>query len=301
MEKVIVTGGAGFIGSHIVDALILDGYEVHIVDNMSAGKEENINSKAIMHNIDIRDYDKLLPVFENAKYVFHEAAMPQVEYSMHNPIETHDINVNGLLNVLEASRVKNVKRLLFAASSAAYGNQDTLPLVETMEMKPLSPYGTHKLIGEIYCSLYSRIYNLETVSLKYFNVYGPRQSSSGAYASVIAKFLDLKKSNMPMTITGDGEQTRSFVHVHDVVKANLIAMTGENVGKGEVINIGTEEMYSVNQIAKLLGGEFVYIDPRIEPRATSADIIKARELLNWEPNVKFEEALIELKKYNSIA
>ncbi|MCC6323938.1 NAD-dependent epimerase/dehydratase family protein, partial [Candidatus Nomurabacteria bacterium] len=217
------------------------------------------------------------------------------------PIETHEINVNGLLNVLEACRVNKVKRLVFAASSASYGNQETLPLTESMNAMPLSPYGTHKYIGEVYCALYSRVYNLETVSLRYFNVYGPRQLSTGAYASVIAKFLDLKKSNMPMTITGDGEQTRSFVHVHDVVTANILAMKSENVGKGEVINIGTNEMYSVNQIAKLLGGEFVYIDPRIEPRATSADIAKAKELLNWQPSIKFEDALIELKKYHNIS
>ncbi len=301
MEKVIVTGGAGFIGSHIVDALVEQGYEVHVVDNMSAGKKENINPKAILHTVDVREYEKLLPIFKDVKYVFHEAAMPQVEYSMHNPVETNEINVTGLLNVLEASRVSNVQRLMFAASSAAYGDQDTLPLAETMEARPLSPYGAHKYIGEVYCALYARVFNLETVSLRYFNVYGLRQSSTGAYASVIAKFIDLKKENKPMTIVGDGEQTRSFVHVKDIVIANIAAMKGEKVGKGEVINIGTHEMYSVNQIAALLGGEFIYIAPRIEPRATSADISKAKELLDWSPSIKFEDALIELKKYHTIA
>src|SRR3989344_1632552 len=180
MEKVIVTGGAGFIGSHIVDALISDGYEVHIIDNMSAGKQENINPKAIFHNIDIRDKDKLLPIFKNTKYLFHEAAMPQVQYSIENPVETNDVNVNGLLCVLEASRVNKVKRVIFASSSAIYGDQDTMPIVESMEANPFSPYGAQKYVGEAYMKLYSQIYGVETVCFRNFNVYGPRQSATGS-------------------------------------------------------------------------------------------------------------------------
>jgi UDP-glucose 4-epimerase len=219
---------------------------------------------------------------------------------MENPVETHEINVTGLLNVLEACRLNKVQRLIFAASSAAYGDQKTLPLVETMDACPLSPYGAHKYIGEIYCSLWSRIYNLETVSLRYFNVYGQGQSSTGAYASVVAKFIDFRKESKPMTIVGDGEQTRSFVNVKDVVDANIKAMMSDKVGKGEIINIGTAEMYSVNQIANLIGGETVNIEPRIEPRATSADISKAKELLDWEPSIRLEDGLHELKKYHNI-
>jgi UDP-glucose 4-epimerase len=299
-EKIIVTGGAGFIGSHIVNALVDMGHEVHVVDNLYSGKKENVNSKAVLHLVDIRDKEKLLPIFENAEYVFHEAALPQVQYSMENPVETHEINVTGLLNVLEACRLNKVQRLIFAASSAAYGDQKTLPLVETMDACPLSPYGAHKYIGEIYCSLWSRIYNLETVSLRYFNVYGQGQSSTGAYASVVAKFIDFRKESKPMTIVGDGEQTRSFVNVKDVVDANIKAMMSDKVGKGEIINIGTAEMYSVNQIANLIGGETVNIEPRIEPRATSADISKAKELLDWEPSIRLEDGLHELKKYHNI-
>ncbi len=295
MEKVIVTGGAGFIGSHIVDSLLLKGYEVHIIDNLSSGKTENVNSKAILHNVDIRDMAKLMPIFKDAKYVFHEAAIPQVQYSIENPIETHEINVTGLLNVLEASRLNNIKRLIFAASSAAYGDQDTLPLTETMIAKPLSPYGSHKYIGEVYCSLYARIYSLETVSLRYFNVYGPRQSATGAYPSVVAKFIELSKSGKPMTVVGDGEQTRSFVNIKDVVRANMLAMKSEGVGKGEVINIGSMDMYSVNNIAELIGGEVVHIEPRIEPRNTQADISRAKEMLDWTPQVKLEDGIRELK------
>ena len=293
--KIIVTGGAGFIGSHIADALIEEGYEVHIVDNLSAGKKENVNSKAILHVIDIREREKLIPIFENAKYVFHEAALPQVQYSIENPIETHEINVTGLLNVLEASRINKIKRVVFASSSAVYGNQEILPITSKHKNFPLSPYGAHKYIGEIYCSLWSRIYNLETVSLRYFNVYGKGQSSTGAYASVVAKFMDLKKADLPLTVTGDGEQTRDFIDIKDVVSANLKAMKSIKVGKGEVINIGSTYRASVNEIAELVGGPIEYLEPRVEPRDTQADITKAKALLDWEPKVMLEEGISELK------
>jgi len=300
MEKVIVTGGAGFIGSHIVNALIEQGYEVHVIDNLCSGKKENVNAKAVLHIVDIRDKEKLMPIFENAKYVFHQAALPQVQFSIENPVETHEINVTGLLNVLEAARTHKIQRLIFAASSAAYGNQEKLPLVETMEAGPLSPYGAHKYIGEVYCGLWSKIYKLETVSLRYFNVYGPGQSSDGAYASVVAKFLDFKKDGTPLRITGSGEQTRDFVHVKDVVSANLKAMKSSRVGKGEVINIGSTHQSSVNDIARLIGGPTEYVDARIEPTNTQADIQKARELLDWEPMITIEDGIEELKEYNKI-
>ncbi len=296
MEKIIVTGGAGFIGSHIVDALVELDYEVHIVDDLSAGKIENVNSRAIFHNVDIRDKGKLVEIFKDVKYVFHEAAMPQVQYSIENPIETHDVNVTGLLNVLEASRLNGVKRVIFAASSAVYGDQDTLPLIETMNSNPLSPYGAHKYIGEVYCKLWADLYGVETVSLRYFNVYGLRQSIGGAYPCVVAKFVDLYKQGKPLTITGDGNQTRSFINVADVAQANIMAMKIEKVGNGEVINIGTNETYSINKIAELIGGEVVYIEKRVEPYATSASIVKVKELLDWSPKITLEEGILELKK-----
>ena len=300
MEKIIVTGGAGFIGSHIVDALVEKGYKVHVVDNLSAGKKENVNSKAILHIVDIREKEKLIPIFKDAKYVFHEAAFPQVQYSIENPIETNDINVNGTLNVLEASRVNNVKRAIFASSSAIYGDQETLPITEDMQINPLSPYGAHKYIGEVYMKLYAQIYGLETVSLRYFNVYGPRQSANGAYASVIPKFIEFRKKNESLIITGDGEQTRDFVNVKDIVMANISAMKSNKVGKGEVINIGAGDQYSVNYIASLIGEQVEYVPPRIEPRNTQAGILKAKKFLNWEPCVILEEGIKELKEYNNI-
>ena len=292
--KIIVTGGAGFIGSHIVDALIESGHEVHIVDDMSAGKQENINEKATLHIVDIRDREKLFPIFVGVDYVFHEAAVPRVQYSIENPIETHDINVNGLLNVLETSRLNKVKRVIFASSCSVYGDQDTLPIVESMKPSPISPYALHKYIGERYLKLYSEIYSLETVCLRYFNAYGPRQSVDGSYPLVIAKFLDLKRQVKPLMIVGTGENTRDYVNVRDIVRANILAMESGNVGNGEVINIGSGYQASVNKIAELVGGEVEHVAPRLEPKSLQAGIKKAKELLNWEPSITLEDGIKEL-------
>ncbi len=297
--KIIVTGGAGFIGSHIADALVDEGYEVHIVDNLSAGKKENVNPNATLHTVDIRDREKLIPIFKDAKYVFHEAAFPQVQYSIENPVETNEINVIGTLNILELAKENKIQRVIFASSSAVYGDQKVLPITENMQVNPLSPYGAQKYIGEIYMKLYAQIYGLETVSLRYFNVYGPRQSATGAYASVIPKFIEFCRKNEPLQITGDGEQTRDFVNIKDIVNANILAMTNDKVGAGEVINIGGSNQYSINHIAKLVGGKISFIPPRIELRNTQADITKAKEFLNWEPRVMLEDGLAELKAYNN--
>jgi UDP-glucose 4-epimerase len=301
MHKIVVTGGAGFIGSHIVDMLVELGYEVHIVDNMFAGKKENINPKATLHKVDIRDFDNIKNIFKDVVYVFHEAALPQVQYSIENPIETNDVNVVGTLNVLEACRINNVKRVIFASTCAIYGNSENLPFKEDMQTLPMSPYAVHKYTGEFYMKLYSQIYNIETVCLRYFNVYGNRASVNGSYPLVIAKFIDLKKHNKPLLIAGDGKNTRDYVNVVDVARANILAMEGDKVGHGEVINIGCGKEYSVKQIAELIGGEVEYVPPRIEPKRALADITKAKDLLGWEPNITLEDALLELNKYNSIA
>jgi UDP-glucose 4-epimerase len=293
-EKVVVTGGAGFIGSHIVDELVARGYHVHVIDNLSAGLKENVNASATLHVADITEKDAIKPIFESATYVFHLAALPRVQYSIEEPGITNNINVGGMVNVLHASSQAGVKRFIYSASSAAYGDQDTMPLVETMEAEPKSPYGLQKFIGELYCKLWSDIYNLPTVSLRYANVYGPRQSSEGAYALVIAKFLDQKKSGKPMTITGDGEQTRDFVHVRDVVNANMLAIEEVKVGRGEVMNIGSGKNVSVNKIAELIGGPVEHIPPRLEPHDTLADITLALELLGWSPTISIEEGIKEL-------
>ena len=294
LGKVVVTGGAGFIGSYITKKLIEEGYEVFVIDNLLAGKKENIHKDAKFFNLDIRNLKDIEPVFKDAKYVFHLAAIPSVQYSIENPQETNDVNVTGTLNVLIAAKNASVKRLVYSASSSVYGDAKILPITENESPKPKSPYALQKYIGELYCKMFSQIYDLETVCPRYFNVYGKGQPSTGAYASVIAKFVALKKENKPLTIVGDGNQTRDFVHVEDVARANILAATSDKVGKGESINIGTGKKYSVNEIAKIIGGLTESIPPRIEPKDSLADISLAKFLLNWEPKIELEEGLITL-------
>jgi nucleoside-diphosphate-sugar epimerase len=293
-EKVIVTGGAGFIGSNLSKELLKRGYEVHIIDNLSGGRKENVPSGASLHILDITNLEKIKPIFKNAKYVFHFAALPRVQYSIEYPIETNNVNVLGTLNILVASKEAKVKRVIYSASSSAYGDQKKMPLKENFSPNPKSPYGLQKYIGELYCKMWSEIYGLETVCLRYFNVYGPGQSSEGAYALVIAKFLKQKLNNEPLTITGTGKQTRDFTSVHDVVNANILAMKSTKVGKGESINIGAGNNYSINQIAKLIGGKVKYIKARLEPKNTLADNSLAKKLLGWIPKVDVEKGIEEL-------
>lgn len=295
-KKVIITGGAGFIGSHLVDALIERGFRVTAIDHLPTGKRERVHPDAEFHNKDIRNFDEIAPLFKDMMYVFHTAALPRVQFSIANPQLTHDVNVTGTLNVLLAARDAKVKRVIYSASSSAYGNQDTLPLREDMEPRPVSPYGLQKLQGEMLCRMFSEVYNLETVSLRYFNVYGPGASTEGAYALVVGRFLEQRKRGEKLTIVPDGTQSRDFTHVRDVVRANIIAAASEKAGKGEVINIGGGSNKSVLEVARLIGGPHIFIEPRLEPKHTLADITKAKELLGWEPQVKFEEGILELKK-----
>ncbi len=295
-ETVVVVGGAGFIGSHITDALVECGYAVHIIDNLSGGKKENLNPKAVFHNADIRKSESIKPLIKGAKFVFHLAALPRVQYSIEHPAETHEVNVTGTLNVLIAAKEGGVKRVIYSASSSAYGDQKKMPLIENMSPMPKSPYGLQKYIGELYCRMWSEVYGVETVSLRYFNVYGPRMNPDGAYALAIGKFLKQKKEGTPLTIWGDGTQTRDFTHVSDVVRANLLATESKKVGKGEVINIGAGRNFSVNELAELIGGKVVHTPPRIEPHDTLADNSLAKKLLGWSPQVSLEDGIAELKK-----
>lgn len=294
--KVVVTGGAGFIGSHLVDELISRGFDVHIIDNLSNGLPDNVNKEANFFKEDIRNFEAIKKIIEGAQYVFHTAALPRVQYSIENPLETHDVNVNGTVNLLVAAKDAGVKKIIYSASSSAYGNQETMPLREDMVANPLSPYGLQKHIGELKCRVFSKIYGIPTVSLRYFNVYGPRFRADGAYALVIGKFLKQKKEGVPLTIVPDGEQTRDFTHVRDIVMANILAMESEKVGKGEVINIGAGRNWSVNKVAELIGGPVEFCEPRLEPKHTLADNFRARELLGWEPKVSLEEGIEELKR-----
>lgn len=296
-NKVVVIGGAGFIGSHLTDALIERGYDTHIIDNLSGGKRENVNTKATLHEVDIRNLDDIKPIIKGAKYVFHLAALPRVQFSIENPLETHEVNVTGTQNVLIAAKEGGVERVIYSSSGgSAYGDQKTMPLVETMVANPKSPYGLHKYVGELYAKVWNIVYGLETVSLRYFNVYGPRINPDGAYPLAIGKFLKQRKEGKPMTIWGDGTQTRDFTHVKDVVNANLLAAESKKVGKGEVLNIGAGKNFSVNQLAELVGGPVVHEPSRLEPHDSLADNSLARELLGWKPEVALEDGIKELKK-----
>lgn len=304
MAKFVVTGGAGFIGSHIADMLVQRGDEVHAIDNFLTGRRERVNPKATLHEIDIRDFEKLYPIFKGASGVFHTAAQPRMQYSIKEPRLTNDINITGTLNVLLASRDAAVKRVVYSASSSAYGSKHPMPLHEDMAPGPIIPYAIQKRVGEQYCEMASLFYGLETVSLRYFNVYGTRQTTDadGPYATVIGIFLGEREKGLPMTIVPDGTRRRDFTHVTDVAGANLFAMESGKVGRGEIINIGSGKNYSILEVADLIGGPRVFIEPRQgEVQETLADNRKARELIGWEPKISFEEGIAELKKMHNLA
>lgn len=269
MTKCIVTGGAGFIGSHVVDLLIDQGYEVHVVDNLSTGLRENINPKAIFHNIDIQDEYSIIHL-PKVEYVFHLAALARIQPSIQDPIITNLVNVNGTLNLLEYCRSKGAK-IIFSSSSSIYEAVD-LPTEEEDEKDPKNPYALQKWISEQYIRLYSELYNVDYTILRYFNVYGERQIPNGAYAAVIGIFLEQAKKGLPLTITNDGEQRRDFTYVKDVAVANVLAINWPR----NAYNIGAGNNYSVNEIAKAIGGDIVNIGERIgEIKETLADNEKA--------------------------
>jgi UDP-glucose 4-epimerase len=295
MAKMVVVGGAGFIGSNLTEALLGEGHEVHVIDSLVGGKKEQVDEKATLHEVDMRDGEAIAPIIAGADTVFLLAALPRVQFSIEHPQETNEVNIGGIVNVLKAAVDGGVRRVVYSASSSAYGEQEIMPLVETMPAHPLSPYGLQKYVGELYCRMFSEVYDIETVSLRYFNVYGKNQDPEGAYALVIGKFLKQRAEGGPMTITGDGEQTRDFTHVRDVVRANLLASTSEKVGQGEVMNIGAGNNCSIKRLAELIGGPVEYMEARLEPKNTLADSSRAKELLGWEPTVKLEDGIAELK------
>ena len=297
MERVVVTGGAGFVGSHLVRALLEAGYEVHVIDNYSGGKfPDRLSNAATYHEGDIRDSELLKKVFQDTRYVFHTAALPRVQFSIEFPEETTSVNIGGTVCVLNSAHLAGVQRVIYSASSSAYGDQDTLPLVETMTPSPKSPYALQKYVGELECKLFSELHSLQTVSLRYFNVYGPHADPNGPYALVVAKFIELKKQGKPMTIAGTGEHTRDYTHVSDIVSANIRAATSGGVGAGEVFNIGGGRQVSVKEIAQMIGGEVEYVESRHEPAHTLADTTAAQTQLGWKPVVPFEQGLTDLLK-----
>jgi UDP-glucose 4-epimerase len=298
MIKILVTGGAGFIGSNIVDKLIEKGSEVTVIDNLSTGFKKNLNPKANFFKADICDFEKIKPIFKNIDIVFHLAAIPRVPVSVENPVETSKVNILGTVNVFKASADANVKRVVFASSSSVYGDQKTLPLKEDMIPNPKSPYALQKSVGEQVAKLFNNLYNIPIVSLRYFNVYGPRINFDSDYSLVLGKFLKLKSQSKPLTIFGTGEQTRGFCYIDDIVRANIEAANSPKIKGGEVINVGSEKSYSINYLAQLIGGKIEYLPERKgDIMHTKADIILARELLSWQPEVSFEEGVKKVKEW----
>jgi UDP-glucose 4-epimerase len=295
--KIIVTGGAGFIGSNLVDKLIENGHNVTVIDNLSTGKRENLNPKCTLIEVDLVTVpmDVLDVIMSDTKYVFHVAAKARVQPSIADPIAFNEHNVDATLRLLDsARRAKTVKRFIFSSSSSVYGG-DKLPFEETMPTNPLSPYALQKLIGEQYCQLYSRIYGLETVCLRYFSVYGNRQPTQGAYCTILGIFTSQHMAGEPLTITNDGEQKRDFTHVSDVVDANILAME-HNLNtpfNGMTYNIGNGKSISINEIASYFGGEKKYIGNVLEPRETLADNLKARTILGWQPKVAISKEYVD--------
>jgi UDP-glucose 4-epimerase len=284
--KYVVTGGAGFVGSNLVDQLIMDGHEVHVIDNFCSSTQDYCNKKAHYHDLDVSDVNlnsSFLKIMKNADGVFHMAALINVQESIENPFKYEINNTLGTLNMLTCSSRCKVKRFVYSSSSAVYGNTDNLPCKESHSIDPISPYATQKYYGELLCKMFSEVYNLETISLRYFNIYGERQKITGAYAPVIGIFISQILNNQPMTIRGDGEQRRDFIYVGDVVSANILSMSPKKVGFGQVMNIGTGKNYSVNEIADMIDGDKVNVNPVTEPRESLACTNKAKELLNWEP------------------
>ena len=285
MKKAIVTGGAGFIGSNLVDRLIDDGVEVHVIDNLSTGKIENINPKANFHEEDI---SLLEPKFnhwylKNTDVIFHCAALARVQPSIKDPISFDKVNIGGTLRMLMLAHNLGVKRFVYSASSSAYGNVKKTPTGEEHSTNPLSPYGLQKHIGELYCKMFSQVYNLDTVSLRYFNVYGERMNLDGAYKLVIPIFAQQMLKNKVLTINNDGEQRRDFTYVGDVVEANILAALYPKQHNGEIYNIGNGKNYSVNELADMFGGKKQYGNKVIEPFETLADNSKALLMLDWDP------------------
>jgi len=293
--KSLVTGGAGFIGSHLVDLLLEKGHDVVVLDNFSTGQTDNLarhkfNARLHVCNADVADQQTIQPYFKDIDWVFHLAALADIVPSIKNPLEYFRSNVDGTVNVLEASRRANVKRLVYVASSSCYGFPDICPTPETAEIRPQFPYALTKYLGEVCTLHWGKVYRLPVLSLRFFNVYGPRSRTTGAYGAVFGVFLAQKLHNRPFTVVGDGTQTRDFTFVTDAVDA-LFAAAGSDL-KNEALNVGSNNTYSVNLLVQLLKGDVVHIPKRPgEPDCTHADISKIRRLLGWEPRVSIDEGV----------
>ncbi len=298
--KALVTGGAGFIGSNLVDALLERGDEVVVLDNFASGRRERMGEfgdRIRLVEGDLRSYERVHAATKGVEVVFHQGALPSIPRSIQDPLTTNAVNVDGTLNVLLAARDEHVRRVVFASSSSIYGDAPGLPRVETQAPAPLAPYAVAKLAAESYCRAFWRVYSLETVSLRYFNVFGPRQDPTSQYAAVVPRFINRVLNGEPPLIYGDGEQRRDFTYVGDVVQANLRAAEANGIS-GESFNIASGESRSVNELARVVGKtldseiEPIYLDPRRgEIRDSAADIGKALRLLGYTRDAQFEDAI----------
>ncbi len=302
MKKVVVTGGAGFIGSHLTELLLKKGYEVSVIDNFSTGRPGNLNflkdnSSLSVIEADVNDIKKIKPFFKDADFVFHLAALADIVPSIVNPLSYHRSNVDGTVSILEVVRevCPRMRKFVYAASSSCFGIPDNYPTAETAPIRPQYPYALTKYLGELIVLNWGKIYKLPVVSLRLFNVYGPRSRTSGTYGAVFGVFLAQKLAAKPFTVVGDGKQTRDFTFVSDVASAFLAA--AESDYKDEVFNVGSGNTYSVNRLVELLKGPVTHIPKRPgEPGCTFADITKIQKMLKWKPEVSFEEGVAILLK-----
>ena len=298
--RFLVTGGAGFIGSNIVKKLVEKGYSVKVLDNFATGQRSNL--EPFLKDIeliegDIRDFWTVAKATKGIDYILHQAALPSVPRSIDNPLTTTEVNINGTLNLLEAARFNEVQRIVYASSSSVYGDSPVMPKEENMKPMPKSPYAITKLAGEEYCMNFYQLYGLETVALRYFNVFGPRQNPFSQYSAVIPKFINMLKSNQKPTIWGDGETSRDFTYIDNVVDANILACE-KKAAAGNVINIACNNAYTLNDLVdklnKIIGTN---ISPSHGPdkigdvKHSLADVSKAREILSYEPEIDFDEGL----------
>ena len=294
-RRCLVTGGAGFIGSHLVERLLRDGHQVHVIDNLSTGRLLNLahlrdNPNLAFVDADIADPAAIAPSFAGVEWVFHMAALADIVPSIQQPMAYHRSNVDGTIAVLECARHAGVKRFLYTASSSCYGIPDVFPTPETAAIRPQYPYALTKNVGEQYAMHWAQVYKLPVVSLRLFNVYGPRSRTSGTYGAVFGVFLAQHIHGQPLTVVGDGTQTRDFTFVTDVVDAFVTAAASDVTG--EIVNVGSTNTYSVNRLAELIGGEVVRIPKRPgEPDCTFADTAKIARLLQWKPRVSLEQGV----------
>ena len=299
--QTLVTGGAGFIGSHLVQRLLQDGHRVRVVDNFSTGRRENLagfldHPGLQVEVLDVADFARLRPLMDGVDWVFHLAGLADIVPSIEHPLAYHATNVDGSMAVAEAARLAGVRRLVYAASSTCYGLPDQVPTPETAPIRTMYPYAVTKYLGEQIILNWHRIYGLPAVSLRFFNVYGPRSRTTGAYGAVFGVFLAQKLAGKPFTVVGDGRQTRDFTYVTDV--ADALVRTAQSDAAGEVFNVGSGGSYSINSLVELLGGEVVHLPKRPgEPDATFADTRKIERALGWKAQVAFPEGVARMLEH----